>query len=139
MGKMRSFFLLLLTTTVTMAYPEPTPETDANRNLQRYWELRTTEIEQTGSLGPIATAEAWKVRAPKAREELFEMMGLSPLPQRTDLKPVITGTETVQDVRIEKLHFQSMPGLYVTANFYRPVAEPKALCPPFSTSAVTRW
>ena len=137
---MRSIFLSFLTTSALLAYPEPTPETEANRTLQRYWDIRTAEIEQTGSLGPIASAEAWKARAPKAREELFEMLGLSPLPQRTDLKPVITGTETVEDVRIEKLHFQSMPGLYVTANFYRPVAEPKASLPnQFSMSAVMRW
>jgi len=126
---MRSILLSFLTTSALLAYPEPTPETEANRNLQRYWELRTEELNKAGSLGPIATAEAWKARAPKAREELFEMMGLSPLPQRSELKPVITGTETINGVRIEKLHFQSMPGLYVTANFYRPVAEPKAPLP----------
>jgi dienelactone hydrolase len=49
------------------------------------------------------------------------MLGLSPLPERTDLKPVITGTDTLGTVKLEKLHFQSLPQLYVTANFYSPV------------------
>ena len=48
------------------------------------------------------------------------MMGLWPLPPRTDLKPVVTGTLDAERFTVEKLHFQSVPGLYVTANLYLP-------------------
>ena len=37
-----------------------------------------------------------------------------------DLKPKITGTLEGDGFIVEKLTFQSKPGLYVTANFYRP-------------------
>src|SRR5262249_51905960 len=42
------------------------------------------------------------------------------LPAKTPLKATVTGTLTRGDVTIEKLHYQSRPGLYVTGNLYRP-------------------
>src|SRR5688572_16902046 len=48
------------------------------------------------------------------------MLGLDPLPERTDLKPVITGKVEHEEFTVEKLHFQSRPGLYVTGNLYIP-------------------
>ena len=48
------------------------------------------------------------------------MLGLWPLPEKTPLNPKITGTLERGDVTIEKLHFQSRPGLYVTGDLYRP-------------------
>jgi cephalosporin-C deacetylase-like acetyl esterase len=55
------------------------------------------------------------------RRQFLDMMGLWPLPPRTALKPVITGKLTTPHYRVEKLHYQSMPGLYVTANLYLPL------------------
>jgi hypothetical protein len=48
------------------------------------------------------------------------MLGLDPLPEKTDLKPVITGLLEHDEFVVEKLHFQSRPGLYVTGNLYLP-------------------
>ena len=48
------------------------------------------------------------------------MLGLDPLPEKTDLKPVITGRVEHDEFVVEKLHFQSRPGLYVTGNLYLP-------------------
>jgi hypothetical protein len=112
--------LLCSTVPVQSRLPEATPDTAANRALDRYWELRTQEIEVTGSLRQIQSAAEWEAAAPEARRQLFEMMGLHPLPQRTDLKAVITGEERGDGFVVEKLHFQSMPQLYVTASFYKP-------------------
>ena len=53
------------------------------------------------------------------------MLGLDPLPEKTPLKATVTGTLDRGDVTIEKLHFQSKPGLYVTGNLYRPKAPAK--------------
>jgi cephalosporin-C deacetylase-like acetyl esterase len=50
------------------------------------------------------------------------MLGLSPLPDKTPLHATITGTLERDGVIIDKLHFQSRPGLYVTGNLYRPKA-----------------
>jgi dienelactone hydrolase len=48
------------------------------------------------------------------------MLGLEPWPSRTPLHPQLTGVVERDDFLVEKVHFQSMPGLYVTANLYRP-------------------
>ena len=48
------------------------------------------------------------------------MLGLWPLPEKSELHATVTDTLDAGDFVVEKLHFQSMPGLYVTANFYRP-------------------
>jgi cephalosporin-C deacetylase-like acetyl esterase len=48
------------------------------------------------------------------------MLGLWPLPEKTPLHATLTGTVDRDGVAIEKLHFQSKPGLYVTGNLYRP-------------------
>ena len=59
--------------------------------------------------------------APRLRLELFSMLGLWPVPEKTPLQARVTGTvERDGAVIIEKLHFQSRPGLYVTGNLYRP-------------------
>ena len=48
------------------------------------------------------------------------MLGLWPLPEKTPLHPTVTGTLKRGGVTIEKLHFQSRPGLYVTGDLFRP-------------------
>jgi cephalosporin-C deacetylase-like acetyl esterase len=42
------------------------------------------------------------------------------LPEKTPLHATVTGTVERGEVVIDKLHFQSRPGLYVTGNLYRP-------------------
>jgi hypothetical protein len=71
-------------------------------------------------LADLTTKEAWEKKRPALREQFFDMMGLSPLPPRTDLKATVTGTVEAEGYTVERLHFQSMPGLYVTGNFYLP-------------------
>jgi dienelactone hydrolase len=67
------------------------------------------------------TAGAWRAVRPKLERELFSMLGLWPVPEKTPLQARVTGTlERDGMVKIEKLHFQSRPGLYVTGNLYRP-------------------
>jgi cephalosporin-C deacetylase-like acetyl esterase len=48
------------------------------------------------------------------------MLGLDPLPERTPLKAEIKGTLERAEYRVEKVVYQSLPGLYVTGNFYLP-------------------
>jgi hypothetical protein len=40
--------------------------------------------------------------------------------EKTDLKPVITGKVEHDEFTVEKIHYQSRPGLYVTGNLYIP-------------------
>ena len=71
-------------------------------------------------LGQVQTADDWERLRPLFRRQLFEMLGLDPLPARGALQATVTGVTERDDLVVEKLHFQSSPGLYVTANLYRP-------------------
>src|SRR6266487_253223 len=72
-------------------------------------------------LNGITNRQQWEARRPELRQQYLEMLGLWPLPERTPLQPVITGTlEREEGFRVEKLHFQSRSHLYVTGNLYLP-------------------
>ncbi len=90
-----------------------------DKSLQAYFAREVEEISSQSLKGYGSRAD-WEAARPKLRAQLFEMLSLDPLPARTDLKPVITGKIERDDFIVEKLHFQSSPGLYVTANFYLP-------------------
>ncbi len=68
----------------------------------------------------IKSLEAWQDKRAELHKQMLEMLGLQPLPKKTDLKPVITGKVEHEKFIVEKLHFQSRPGLYVTGNLYIP-------------------
>lgn len=108
-------------------YPAPSPETQANRTLQKYWEGRTEQVHAEGSLATVVSAPQWNAGKNETRRQLFEMLGLAPLPAKTPLQPVVTGVLQEEGYRVEKLHFQSLPGLYVTANLYLPEGPQKPL------------
>lgn len=90
-----------------------------DESLQAYFEGEVARIESNG-LDQFETLDEWKKARPRLREQLFEMLSLSPLPERTPLQPEVTGRIEHEEFVVEKLHFQSMPGLYVTANLYLP-------------------
>jgi len=72
-------------------------------------------------LDGITNRQQWEARRPELRQQYLEMLGLWPLPERTPLQPVVTGViEREEGFRVEKLHFQSRPRLYVTGNLYLP-------------------
>lgn len=91
-----------------------------NPDLERYFEAEVSTIEQQQSLFNYQSLEEWKTEQPKLRAQLFDMLGLHPLPERTPLDATVTGTVQEADFRVENVHFQSAPGLYVTANLYLP-------------------
>jgi len=97
----------------------PAKATAGDVMFQNYFRQQSRALAQR-SLAEVQTPQQWNERAPVLRQQLFEMLGLDPLPARTDLKPTITGKIDHTEFTVEKLHFQSMPGLYVTANLYLP-------------------
>lgn len=83
--------------------------------------FRTETAKLAGRcLAEIKSLEDWTARRETYRRQLFEMLSLDPLPPRSDLKAVVTGKVERDDFTVENLHFQSSPGLYVTANLYLP-------------------
>lgn len=71
-------------------------------------------------LDGATTKAEWEQKRTRLKNELLYMLGLDPLPEKTPLKATVTCTLTRGDVTIDNLHYQSKPGLYVTANLYRP-------------------
>ncbi len=56
----------------------------------------------------------------KMHKEFMFMLGLDPLPERTDLHVKTVRTIERDDYTVEVLQYQSLPGFYVAANLYKP-------------------
>ncbi|MCA8989350.1 MAG: acetylxylan esterase, partial [Planctomycetaceae bacterium] len=69
---------------------------------------------------PPATLEEWQALQPALKTQIQLSQGLWPLPERTPLNPVVHGRIEGDDYIIEKVWFESFPGLVVTGNLYRP-------------------
>jgi dienelactone hydrolase len=116
---------LLLAATLMTPAADPTPDdrAKADEAIHKYLAAETKRLSERFMDGAKTRAE-WEARRPKLKEQFLDMLGLWPLPEKTPLKATMTGTLERGDVIIEKLHFQSKPGLYVTGNLYRPKANP---------------
>jgi hypothetical protein len=77
-------------------------------------------VLSTNCLANIETLDDWKSKRSEYRRQLEEMLGLWPMPEHTDLKPVVTGQITNAEFTVEKIYFQALPKLYVTADLYLP-------------------
>lgn len=89
--------------------------------VQAWLAERAEELDRRFLEG-ISSAADWEAARGRWREEYFYMLGLWPLPERTPLLPKVTGTLDRDGYIVEKLYYQSRPGLYVTANLYRPAS-----------------
>lgn len=108
------------------AVSEP-PTWDFDAQLSSYLAAATEKIQQR-TTQELANIEDWAGFQAKARTELQDMLGLLPWPEKSDLQATITGTVEHEAFTVQKLHFQSLPGLYVTANLYLPKG-PKVKAP----------
>ena len=98
------------------------PDTDQSNNIRNYLMRVAAEISDH-ALSDIQTLADWKMIRPQRYNEFLESMGLNYMPvngRRPDLNVQITGTIKQKGYRIEKLYYESLPGLYVTANLYIP-------------------
>jgi dienelactone hydrolase len=104
----------------TLAPAEPAESfASGDAVLAEYFRRETTKLSVT-CLAGIASREDWEARRGDLRRQLLDMLGLDPLPEKTPLAAVVTGTVEHEAFTVENLHFQSLPGLYVTANLYLP-------------------
>jgi dienelactone hydrolase len=117
--------LLALTGSLTAAEPvkQPLPLPGLEM-IQNYFVKQTKEIADS-DLSDFKSKEDWEKARPELKRQLHEMLGLYPMPARTELKPVITGKIDTPKYTIEKLYFQSRPNLFVIANLYIPKPAPK--------------
>lgn len=74
-----------------------------------------------------ATLDAWEERATELRQRVLVATGLWPMPRKTPLHAVIHGKVTRPGFTVEKVYFQSVPGLYVTGLLFRPTHLPEGI------------
>lgn len=112
--------VLVLLPVVPVPAADPPAETQrGDQMLEAYFKSQSRRVADV-CLADIQSKADWEKKRPELRRQFLEMMGLWPLPARTDLKPTITGKVETEHFTVEKLHFQSFPGLYVTGNLYIP-------------------
>src|SRR5690606_10393315 len=102
------------------------PKSPGDALLAEYFKIQTAELTEQ-NFAEIKNLEDWTSRRSEYRRQLLEMLGLDPMPKRTSLNPVVMGTVESDGVVAERLYFQSLPGLYVTANLYRPIRKTEPL------------
>ncbi len=82
---------------------------------------------------PGKTPEEWAKRAEYVRRQVLVACGLWPMPARPAIQATIHGKVDREDYTVEKVYFESHPGLFVTGSLYRPKnvtgKRPVILCP----------
>lgn len=121
MGRSACLCILSLLATTVRAGESP------DERIRAFLERETRDIASR-FLSGIDSREKWEAQSVERRRQFLEMLGLWPLPEKTPLHPTATGSHERDGFRVENLHFQSRPGLYVTANLYLP-AEVKEKLP----------
>jgi len=98
------------------------PDFDQSNNIRQYL-VRVASKITSKSLTDTNSEESWGKIRPDRYKELINMLSLSDMPltgKRPDLNVTITGILHQKGYRIEKLYYESLPGLFVPANLYVP-------------------
>jgi cephalosporin-C deacetylase-like acetyl esterase len=96
----------------------------ANLPIRDYLAAEARRITNN-ALSDLRTAADFDRSLPERRRRFMHMMGLADLQPASARRPVpykVTGTLDRPSYRIEKLHYESLPNLHVTANLYVPKA-----------------
>lgn len=78
------------------------------------------DLDTRSPFTPPQSLAAWQERAQDLKLQLQVSLGLFPRPQLDAVAPQIYGRIERDDYTIEKITFESLPGLMVTGNLYRP-------------------
>lgn len=112
--------IVFLSLQITHAGDYPLPlKTPGDRMLAETFRSETEKLAAR-CRADIQSLDDWKSRRQEMRRDLMDMLGLNPLPRRGDLRATVTRKLEREEFTVENLHFQSLPGLYVTANLYVP-------------------
>ncbi len=72
-----------------------------------------------------STLDAWEKRATDLRQRILVANGLWPMPEKTPLNAVIHSKVERPGFTVEKVYFESVPGLFVTGLLFRPTDIPE--------------
>jgi len=96
---------------------------DIHSNDDKPKDIRLGELKDLNGYFPLTvpeSKEAWETRAKKVRRRILVSSGLWPMPARPAVEATIHGKVDHEDYTVEKVYFESHPGLFVTGNLYRP-------------------
>jgi hypothetical protein len=122
------FFVLTFTAGITFA--------QSNLLCQGAYYTEQQGAEKLSALASrMATAEIWKAHADSIRTNMRHGMGLERWPKKTPLNARFRNKKVFDGYSVESVAFESIPGLFVTGNLYRPLGKQKnkslaaILCP----------
>jgi dienelactone hydrolase len=82
---------------------------------------------------PPATAAAWEKRKEFVKRQILVACGLWPMPERPPIQATVHGRVEREDYTVDRVYFESSPGLLVTGSLYLPKNAagklPTVLCP----------
>ncbi|SEI73345.1 Acetyl xylan esterase (AXE1) [Cyclobacterium xiamenense] len=64
--------------------------------------------------------KAWDRRAKAIRKQLLQGTGLTKMPKKTPLNPVLGEVRVYDGYKVQNVAFESLPGVYVTGSIYQP-------------------
>ena len=115
--------LILFLVKSLLAAPNPAwkiPETSpGSKTLVKYFSAETRKLE-SNSLVKIWAKADWERERPKRLKQLKEMLGVPDPKKKSPLNAKVTGKVDHEEFTVENVHFQSLPGLYITGNLYVP-------------------
>ncbi len=82
------------------------------------WQAFDLLEKRDSRVSELATAQDWADRQKIIRHNLMQVVG--PFPEKTPLNARITGILRKDGFRVEKIVYESMPGLHVTACLFIP-------------------
>ena len=100
-------------------YGKPDQGQPGDEMVQRYLKREAEKIHEKFAQD-VESREKWEKLRPAYRQEYLYMLGLWPMPEKTPLQATVTGTLEGDGYVVDMVHYQSVPGLYVTGNLYRP-------------------
>jgi hypothetical protein len=102
--------------------PAPSAEEKKPQLCQGNYQTEEEAKEQLARFAKTySTLEQWKARAERIREGILRGAELLPLPKKCPLKPIIRSKRTYDGYTVENAAFESLPGVFVTGNLYRPL------------------
>src|SRR3954452_14147492 len=93
--------LTMLLATARPAVAQPAPPSPADAMVTAYLKAESEKLAAR-CLTDLNSKEDWTSRREEYRKQLLDMLGLDPMPEKTDLKPVVTGTIDHAEFTVEK-------------------------------------
>jgi cephalosporin-C deacetylase-like acetyl esterase len=114
--------LFVLLCVLSVSCSNEKKETVETNNIRNYL-INAATVISDHSFSGIHTLKDWQSIRDLRYKEFIEMMSLYDMPisgTRSPLNVKVTGTIPREGYHIEKLYYESLPGLYVRANLYVP-------------------